>query len=355
MTRSKKRKVTGSTPVPTTTRTTRPDPNVGLAWCRSRPGETTSPNPPVAGIAAVHHHRVVRTGRSLVGVLVAALILATCAGTDPSDLTADSVPDVAGTTPEPGPEQSEVPEQAELPDQIEVVEFTWTTAQMTDGSGATVEVTGVVGDGWASYTMHATPAIGPGGGEYADLIPNMVGAGINGLVDTPTGSIVAVEIDPEGATDVRVEGDTRWYRLPWLLDEAPGALAGATWMQVDASADVPPVDLVSYVVAERFDRALSELRRAAGDRTGVTPDVQPDGDEVAALFGPWTGADAPVEPTGDAAAGAASWRTTYTYEPDGFDGFSSGEVRWRTTTVDHSDHLPPDRSIGVDQVSAALR
>ncbi|WP_430300543.1 hypothetical protein [Rhabdothermincola salaria] len=213
-----------------------------------------------------------------------------------------------------------------------------------------VEVSGTVGEGWASYTMNGVPLLGSDGGDYADLIPMMVGAGINGFVDPPSGSDT---IDSAGVTEVVVDGDLRWYRLPWLLDEAPSALDDAEWVQVDASSDTPPIDLVTYVVAERFDTALAELRRAAGAGATYTP--PPGDDEIAALFGPWVGADGAIEPTGNAEEGEARWGVTYTYEPDGVDGFARGEVSWHTTTDSRPPALAPDTSITAGRVSTAMR
>lgn len=236
-----------------------------------------------------------------------------------------------------------------------MVQFTWTTSYLGDGYGATVEVTGIVGDGWASYTLHGVPVLGSDGGDYADLIPTMVGAAINGFVNAPSGSISVDTIDPAGVTEVRVDGSTRWYRLPWLLHEAPFALGGAEWVQIDASSETPPVDLVTYVIAERFDQALEHLRRAADDGTTFSPQAPSEDDEIATLFDPWVGAKGAIVPTGSAAAGEARWDVTYTYEPDGVDGFASGEVSWHTTTGSRPDDFPPDNSIDAERVSAAMR
>jgi hypothetical protein len=287
--------------------------------------------------------------RALVGMVGTTLLLASCGGGASTNGAAEtgtgatSGVDASTSAPAPIPEEEDAEEEA--------VEFTWTTSYVADGYGVTVEVTGLVGEGWASYTMESVPLLGTEGGDYADLIPMMVGAGINGFADSPSGPDAVDRIDPAGATEVLVDGDRRWYRIPWLLDEAPFALGDAEWVEVDASSPAPPIDLATYVIAERFDHALGELRRAADTGAALTP--PPQDDEIAALFGPWVGADGSVEPTGHAAEGEARWGVTYTYEPDGVDGFARTEVSWHATT--DRPALAPDRSIDVGQVSAAMR
>jgi hypothetical protein len=286
--------------------------------------------------------------RGVAGMMLAGLVLASCGGGDTTGPTADEAPDRR-------PPTADASTTAPAETEVEVVEFTWTTSYVGDGYGATVEVTGVLGEGWASYTMHGVPVVGSGGGDYADLIPGMVGAGINGFVDVPSGSNPVDTIDPAGLTEILVDGDTRWYRLPWLLDEAPLALGDAEWVQIDESSEVPPVDLVTYVLAERFDHALENLRRAAADGAPYTPKASLEDDEIAALFGPWVGAEGAIQPTGNAAEGEARWGVTYTYEPDGVDGSARAEVSWHTTTGSRPGDLPPGSSIDAERVSAAMR
>jgi hypothetical protein len=280
-------------------------------------------------------------------IVLAGLVLVSCGGGSSTEATADGAVDGAPTT--------DAPTNDPAPEEMEVVQFTWTTSYVGDGYGATVEVTGLVGEGWASYTMHGVPVLGSSGGDYADLIPMMVGAGINGFVDVPSVSNPVDTIDPAGVTEVLVDGSTRWYRLPWLLHEAPFALGGAEWVRIDASSETPPADLVTYVIAERFDQALENLRRAADDGTTFTPQAPAEDDEIATLFGPWVGAEGTIVPMGNAAEGEARWGVTYSYEPDGVDGIARGEVSWHTTTGSRPDDLLPDSSIDAERVSAAMR
>jgi hypothetical protein len=278
-------------------------------------------------------------------IVLASLVLASCGGGGSSGVAGEDDAGGASTT----ESSTTAPAEAEE----EVVEFSWTTSYVGDGYGVTVEVTGTVGEGWASYSLHGIPVVGDDGGDYADLVPTMVGAGMNGLVDGTVDPSSVDDIDPAGVTEVLVEGDARWYRVPWLLDEMPFALGGAEWVRVDASSELPPIDLATYVVSERFDGALEDLRLAAADGATFTPSP-PGDDEVAALFGPWVGLDGAIRPTGDDAEGEARWGETYTYEPDGVDGFARGEVSWQTVKGSRPRDLPPDRSIAAERVSAAM-
>lgn len=289
-------------------------------------------------------------GSSWIRWLVAALVVtglavASCSGEEPPDHVAVESPTEAG-------ENRAGASSDSTGDAMEVVEFTWATSYVADDYGVEVEVHGVLGDGWATYTMQATPVLGADGGDYADLIPMMVGAGVNGFVGDPPGPGAIDEIDPNGETEIRVDGDTRWYRLAWLLDEAPELLGGLEWVQLDGSAPPPAIDLASYVVRERFDDALRDLRAAADEHGSVTPPVLPEEDEILEVFGPWLGAEGPIEPTGSADDGAANWGVTYTYEPDGVDGFARGEVSWHTT----SSRRPPvpDSSIDANELAALM-
>jgi hypothetical protein len=276
--------------------------------------------------------------------VLAALVLASCGGGGSSGVAGD---DGSGGAPTTGASTT-APADAE-----DVVEFSWTTSYVGDGYGVTVEVTGSLGEGWASYALHGIPVVGVDGGDYADLVPTMVGAGINGLVDGTVDPSSVDDIDPAGVTEVLVEGDARWYRVPWLLDAMPFALGGAEWVRVDASSELPPIDLATYVVSERFDGALEDLRRAAADGATFTP-TPPGDDGIAALFGPWVGVDGAIRPTGDDAAGEAHWGETYTYEPDGVDGFARAEVSWHTVTGSRPRDLPSESSIDAERVSAAM-
>ncbi len=217
--------------------------------------------------------------------------------------------------------------------------FTWVTTVDTDGYGYVLTVEGSVVEDAAAYTMQVEPRLGTDRGEYADMLALMAGIAVNGFAAPGEGDAIETDtgerISQHGHTEVRVHGDDRWYRSPWLLDEAATAMGGAEWVHLRAEDD-PQIDLITYVVTERHDDALRRLLGQVSSGEPVTPPAGvPDDWEIDQLLSPWTGLigagdNVAVEVSGDAERGAASWRDVLTYEPDGADGELSGRVTWST-------------------------
>jgi hypothetical protein len=216
-----------------------------------------------------------------------------------------------------------------------VTEMTWTTTYDVDGFGYVLTVEGTVGDGHAAYTMHVDLLLGSDDGGMDELIPGITGAAVNGFVPGADADTELLGIDPEGRTEVRVVGDGRWYRSPWLLDQAAHAMGDAEWVLVGREEEVL-LDIVTAVLNERYDDALRALLgdvRSGADLAAPTPDEAST--ELDELLTPWIGLVGPTYPvgsaatvTGDAEAGEARWTQVLTYEPDGADGELSARIRW---------------------------
>lgn len=253
------------------------------------------------------------------GLLLMALVAsASCGGSDTDEraVTVEKTTTVPSTTADEG------------------TAFTWTTTLDLDGYGYTLVVEGAAADGHARYTMHVEPFSGQDGGDNADFNAALAGAAVNGLAGD-SGAMGIEDIDPDGRTEVVVIGEDRWYRLPWLIDEADFAMEGAEWVHV--GDDEPFVaDLASSVLMERYDDSLRLLLDAVDDGARIqAPRPDPEASELD-LVDPWLGlagpgrsGGAPAVISGDAQEGTAEWEETLTYEPDGTDGRLGAEVRWR--------------------------
>jgi hypothetical protein len=240
-----------------------------------------------------------------------------------------------------------------------ITEVTWTTTYDIDGSGYVLTVDGVVGDDAASYTMHVELLLDDDGGDMSELIPGIAGAAVNGMRPDAGADAELLGIDRKGRTEVRVAGDQRWYRSPWLLHEADFAMGDAEWVQVGQDEEVL-LDIVTAVLNERYDDALRTLLDDVG--TG-TPLAAPTPDEASSeldeLLTPWVGLTGPAYPigapatvTGDEGAGEATWSQVLTYEPDGADGELRGHVRWSRGTEAPLGPPEPNGVTTVAEVSA---
>lgn len=240
-----------------------------------------------------------------------------------------------------------------------VTELTWTTTYDVDGFGYVLTVEGTVGDDHAAYTIHVDLLLGADGADMSELIPGITGAAVNGFVPGADGDTELLGIDPEGRTEVRVVGDERWYRSPWLLDEAGFAMGGAEWVRVGRDEEVR-LDIVTAVLDERYDEALRALLddvRSGTSLAAPTPDEQSS--ELDELLTPWIGLAGPAYPiggaatvTGDADAGEASWTQVLTYEPDGADGELGGSVRWSPGEAAPPEPPHPDDITTAPEISA---
>lgn len=263
---------------------------------------------------------------------------------------------------DPSPEATSTAEGGDGAADLEpVTQMSWTTTYDVDGFGYLLTVEGTVGDGHAAYTMHVELLLGDDDGGMDELIPGMAGAAVNGFVAGADGDTELLGIDADGRTEVRVVGDDRWYRSPWLLDEADHAMEGAEWVLVGRGEEVL-LDIVTAVLNERYDDALRSLLDDV--RSGIalaapTPDEASS--ELDELLTPWVGLAGPAYPIGgaatvggDADAGEASWTQVLTYEPDGADGELGGQVRWSTGQAAPPEPPSPDDVTTAPDISARL-
>jgi hypothetical protein len=270
-------------------------------------------------------------------VLVAlAVVVAAC-----SDGSTDTSVEAIDPPPQ---ETATVDDGTDATDLEPVTDMTWTTTYDIDGFGYVLTVEGAVGEDHAAYTMQVDLLLGRDDAGMEELVPGIAGAAVNGFVPGSDADSELLGIDPEGRTEVRVVGDDRWYRNPWLLEEAGFALGDAEWVQVGRDEEVL-LDIVTAVLNERYDDALRRLLdavRSGTDLGAPTPDEASS--ELDELLTPWIGLVGPAYPvggpstvTGDAAEGEASWTQVLTYEPDGADGALRGHVRWSP-----GEAVPPD-------------
>lgn len=245
-------------------------------------------------------------------------------------------------------------------DSPEGATFTWITTMDLDGSGYELVVAGTVGPDHADYTMQVSPFAADD--ETSDMVASIAGASVNGL-DLPGAERTVDNVDAEGFTEVIVIGDDRWYRSPWLLDEAAYAMEGNEWVHVSAGVELPFIaDIAGRVLTARHDDAVRALRDmvAAGDRIEAPP-APPDRTELDELLIPWIGLvgpdarnGAPAVVDGDAAEATVTWEQTLTYEPDGADGRLAGEVSWRRSPAARPAPPDPDAVIEVEDLAARL-
>jgi hypothetical protein len=245
----------------------------------------------------------------------------------------------------------------------DVVEFTWVTTLDQDGFGYVLTVDGFVGEGHAAYTMQVEPLLAEGGGDYEDYLALIAGAAVNGFagpgegVETEAGD----DISLDGRTEVRVIGDDRWYRNPWLLQEAEFAMGDAEWVRVDRAEDVI-ADIVTAVLNERYDDAVRRLLDTVGSgATLEAPTPAEDSVELDEMLTPWIGLAGPAYPigagaetTGDTVEGEARWTQLFTYEPDGADGEMGGVVRWTRGRAQPPEAPAAGDVIDVAEVTAGL-
>lgn len=242
---------------------------------------------------------------------------------------------------------------------LEATEVRWTTTYDVDGFGYVLTVEGVVGDDHASYTMHVELLLADDGGDMAELVPGMAGAAVNGFVQGADADAELLGIDPDGRTEVRVVGDARWYRSPWLLVEADFAMGDAEWVRVGRDEEVL-LDIVTPVLNERYDEALRALLDDV--RTGTplaAPTPAEASSELDELLTPWIGLAGPAYPigapatvTGDADTGEATWAQVLTSEPDGVDGELRGQVRWSPAEAGPPEPPQPDDVTTASEISA---
>jgi hypothetical protein len=242
-----------------------------------------------------------------------------------------------------------------------VTEMVWTTTYDVDGFGYVLTVEGTVGGDHAAYTMHVDLLLGADDGGMEELIPGITGAAVNGFVPGADADAELLGIDPDGHSEVRVVGDERWYRSPWLLDQAAHAMRGAEWVLVGRDEEVL-LDIVTAVLNERYDDALRAL---LGDvRSGaelVAPTPEEASTELDELLTPWIGLVGPTYPigsaatvTGDADAGEASWTQVLSYEPDGADGELSARIRWSPGAAAPPEPPRPDDVTTAPEITARL-
>jgi hypothetical protein len=223
------------------------------------------------------------------------------------------------------------------------LEFTWRVGTTEDGIGSLV-ASGLVSDEGSSYTLHATPAITDGEG-YSDLLPGILGAAVNGFG-------LDHEIDPNGQTDVVVGADgTRYYRLGWLAQEAPEAMAGTTWIKVTPDGEPPKIDIATFLVSERFDEALVDLVQASINGQAITrPTFDLEEDPYTFMFDPWRGVRGrEVHFDGDRADGSVRWVADPASQVP-----TSGEVTWTSATGSPANLPDPVDTIDADDLARAL-
>jgi hypothetical protein len=243
-----------------------------------------------------------------------------------------------------------------------VTAFVWETVLDQDGYGYVLTVEGVVGDDFADYTMQVEPLVADGGDDFADYLAFVAGVAVNGYAEPGQGVATSEgEIATDSRTEVRVLGAERWYRNPWVLDEASFALGDAEWVRVPAGEAVI-ADLVTAVLNERYDEAVRRLLAvvAAGEPLEA-PTPEEMSTELDEVLTPWIGLAGPAYPigapatvSGDADEGEASWRQELTYEPDGADGELRGTVRWRPTTSPRPEAPAAGDAVDVSELTAGL-
>lgn len=220
----------------------------------------------------------------------------------------------------------------------EAVSFRWVTTVVQDGSGYELVVEGAVGDDHAGYEL---------------AVESTADGGIGVVAAEAVGGVAG------GRTQVRVLGGFRWYRNPWLIDEAAGEMGDDEWVLVASERSVV-ADVATAVLNERYDQALRRLLGAVGaDRPIQAPTTAEQDSELDEILTPWVGLAGPGNPlgsqatvTGDAAGGEASWRQVLTVEEDGVDGELRGHVTWETVPSDRP--RAPTDVIDVDELTAVL-
>jgi len=233
--------------------------------------------------------------------------------------------------------------------------FEWETVLDQGGDGYALTVEGVVGEGWAEYEMRVSL---DGAAVPPDGLGVLAGSTVNGYADGTAGTGPA-GIDPEGRTEVRVVGAERWYRNPWLLDEASFALGDAEWVRIPDRGSVI-VDAATAVLNERYDAALDRLLAAVAEGTPVeAPTPEESSAELDEVLTPWVGLAGAAYPmgsaatvTGDERKGEATWRDQLTADVDGVDGAQGGTVRWRPASGEAPS--PPADAIDVAELTAGL-
>jgi hypothetical protein len=291
--------------------------------------------------------------RSTVLVALALALVAAACGEAAPDRSVEAV--------DPQPGSAAVDDAGATTEREPVTEMTWTTTYDVDGFGYVLTVEGTVGDDHAAYSMHVDLLLGSDDGGMEELLPGVAGAAVNGLAPGADADTELLGIDPEGRTEVRVVGDERWYRAPWLLAEADHAVEGAEWVRVDRDEEVL-LDIVTAVLNERYDDALRRLLDDVGSGTELTaPTPDEASTELDELLTPWIGLAGPAYPiggeatvAGDADAGEATWTQVLTYEPHGADGALSGRVRWARGEAVPPVPPDPDDVTTAAEVSARL-
>ena len=248
------------------------------------------------------------------------------------------------------------PAELAEPELVEATSFRWRTEVIQDGTGYVLTVGGVVGDDHAVYAMQVEPVLGAGD----DFLASLAAVTVNGFDEEGGVVTSAGDVSLEGETEVRVLGDERWYRNPWLVDEAADAMDGAEWVRV-RSDEAVIADLATAVLNERYDHALRRLLVAvdAGDPIEApTPDEQAS--ELDEVLTPWVGLRGPAYPvgvdaavTGDASRGQVEWRQTLTTAEHGFDGTMAGTVEWGGP-VDVVRPLEPGPAVEASELAARL-
>lgn len=237
--------------------------------------------------------------------------------------------------------------------------FVWETALDRDGDGYVLTVSGLVGDDHAAYELQVEPLVPEGGAEGADVLGGLAGIAVNGFDDVDGLPTSSGPVDLDGRTEVRVRGEERWYRNPWLLEEAAFALGDAEWVRVPS--DEPVIaDVVTAVLNERYDDALRRLLDAVEAGTSVeAPTPDEEASELDEILTPWLGLVGSAYPigaqataTGDAEQGEVTWRQVLEPERDGASGEMRGRVEWDTTTADVPS--APAVSIDVPDLTADL-
>lgn len=280
-------------------------------------------------------------------LVAVALALVTALGCSDADAPADdATADPDTTTTSAATETSDTTVAVEEPTGTA---FTWVTTMDVDGSGYVLTVDGELGDDHATYTMQVDVILADG--VEPSIESNTAGAAVNGVIER---GAPLEESDPDGATEVVVDGTDRWYRSPWLLGEAADAMAGADWVHV-VNVVVEPrflADISRWVLTERYDEAPRMLLDLveAGDRIQA-PRADPDSD-LDRLLSPWLGLAGPDAPdgspaivSGDRAEGVVSWDQALP------NGRLAGEVTWEPTDAEPPDPPDPDDVIELDQLA----
>jgi len=241
---------------------------------------------------------------------------------------------------------------------VPVTSFVWTTTLDQGGVGYELTVGGAVGSSHAIYSLQVEPILGGGGAPGDDAVAALAASAVNGFADDGVQTSVG-PVDPDGQTEVVVLGDDRWYRNPWLLDEAADPLDGASWVRV-GRGDAVLADVATAVLNERYDVAVRDLLDAvAAGRPVQAPAPDERSAELDEVLTPWIGLRGPAYPvgaeasvTGDVERGRVSWQDELTVAEDGIDAVMAGTVEWGATTL--ARPVEPGPSVDVDRVVAAL-